>query len=71
MESGKLLYLQGDGPTICTDWDRQYGSLPGPIDSELTVAHDPAGECSARPRVTRDTSEWSQAMTIRLPTPAY
>ncbi len=42
MESGKLLYLQGDGPTICTDSGRRYGSLPGPIDSELTVAHDPA-----------------------------
>jgi len=43
MESGKLLYLQGDGPTICTDSDRRYGRLPDPIDSELTVAHEPAG----------------------------
>ena len=43
MESGKLLYLQGDGPTICIDSDRRYGRLPAPIHSELTVAHEPAG----------------------------
>jgi len=69
MESGKLLYLQGDGPTICTDSDRRYGRLPDPIDSELTVAR--RAVFSATAGNARDTPEWDPAVTIRLRSPAY